>query len=712
MKRIRGKNNKFELENNMIKVIFNSNTGCIESVINKRVKKDMLSYKKNSQLFRIVYAIENYRGHHFDSKDQKVDDFSILKNGNKQTIFILYKSLSSGEGIFKLNLTIEVSLEDNSDELIMSIKIVNNDKGEVSQVWFPWIRGFKTIGDNPEKDILVYPGMGGALITNPMSYFSGKGEATGFHEWTRELATTILAKPYPGKSSMQWMNLGCKSHGLYLACLNKEGNFLVPRVQKHLWCEEEHLSLSMVKYPYIKYGGSWESPTYILSPHLGDWHVGADKYRNWLNGWLIKREKSAWAKETNGFYHFILRHQDGTTINNIEDIPNIIFTEAKQHGINLLFVCGWYKSGHDGGYPNYEPNQPEKLKRIFKRIKESEGHILLYFNMRSYNMSNPDYNKEGYRWTVKTHDGLPAMESWGWAIPHYPSYELSCFASMCPGAKGWQKKFLEEMMKTLELGAECALFDQLLVVDLCHDSNHGHKFPESSYGPGSIEMLEKALERGKKINPEFELSMEGLVDIYTPYIAIFHSRVDLTDYSNPEVFRYTLPWVTGITGGFIDMGLKDKLYQSFLLGLPLDIEIHTHNYGRLSFDPELAREIKRVNMLRDKYKDIFTNGEFRDDVGLEVKNEYLLAKLIKSETSAVLTLWNRNKCSCATRLIIDPCKSGFRLVSPKAYFDEDGNTGSDQTLKVRIGEKEISIDVPEIKADEIALIKLEGIKSS
>lgn len=711
MKKIKKDYNKFKLENRMIGVIFNNNTGCIESIINKRIKKEIISFKKNSQLFRIVYAIENYRGHHFDSSEQKISDFKILKKENNQTIFIIYESLYSSEGIFKLSLKIEVSLDDNSDELNMGMEIVNNDKGEVSQVWFPWIRGFTTIGDNPKKDILVYPGMGGALINNPMNYFSKRGEAIGFHEWTRELATTILAKPYPGRSSMQWMDLGCKSHGLYLACMNKDGNFLVPRVQKHLWCEEEHLSLSMVKYPYIKSGNSWKSPNYILSPHLGDWHVGADKYRNWLNSWLIKREKSAWAKGTNGFYHFILRHQDGTTINNIEDIQNI-FTEAKQHGINLLFICGWYKTGHDGGYPDYEPNQPEKLKKMFKRIKEAGGHILLYFNVRSYNMSNPDYAKEGYQWTVKTHDGLPATESWGWAIPHYPSYESSCFASMCPSAKGWQKKFLEEIMKALELGVECALFDQLLVVDICHDPDHGHKFPESSYGSGSIKMLKKALEQGKKINPEFELSMEGLVDIYTPYIAIFHSRVDLTDCSNPEVFRYTLPWVTGISGGFIDMGLKDKLYQSFLLGLPLDIEIHSHNYGRLSFDPELAREIKRVNMLRDKYKDIFTNGEFRDDVGLKVKNKCLLVKLIKSKTSAILTLWNRNKHFYRTKIVIDPLKSGFSLVSPKAYFDRGIDKGSVEILRVKIEKKEISIEMPIIKADEIALIKVEGINGS
>jgi len=701
---------KFKLENEIIKVEFNKKTGCINSIVNKKNGKDMLLFKRNTKLFRIVYALENYRGHHFDSSNQEIKKLKIFNKERGQVAILYYENLESSRGIFNVNIEIRAEINNASDELKMSIKVKNNDRGEVSQVWFPWVRGFMSIGDKRDEDVLAYPGMGGALIKNPMGYFAKKGEALGFHEWTRESSSTILGRAYPGRSSMQWMDLGCKSHGLYMACLNREGKFLVPRVQKHLWSEEEHLSLAMVKYPYIKNGESWESPEYILSPHSGDWHAGADKYRSWLNTWLVKKEKSKWARETNGFYHFILRHQDGTTINNIEDIPGI-FEEAKSHGINLLFVCGWFKSGHDGNYPDYTPENPGELKKMFEKVQKAGGRILLYFNMRSYNMSNPGYKKEGYRWTVKNHDGVPATESWGWAIPHYPSYEKSCFASMCPGATGWQKKFLKEISRSYKLEADCALFDQLLVVDICHDKKHGHDSPESSFGPGSVKMLREALEKGKKKNPEFELSMEGVADIYTPYVAIFHSRVDLTDKSNPEVFRYTLPWVTGISGGFIDMGLTGKLYQSFILGLPLDIEIHTHSCGRISFDPDISEKIKRINGLRDKYKDIFVNGKFMDDVGLEVKDEGLLAKLIKSSEGAVLTLWNKNENPLGSKITIDSVKSGINPVSPEAYFN-DGVSGERAiAIDVSKDNNEISIKVPVIGSNEIALIKIGGIRN-
>lgn len=703
------KRNNIVLENEIVKLVFDKGTGSINSLINKSFNKDLLLFKGRTQIFRIVYAIENYRGHHFDSNNQRVCEINILKDKNKQILKISYNKLCSKNGEFHVGVNIIIELEDNSDEVYMSISVKNNDKGQITQIWFPWIRGLTKISDNPENDILAYPGQGGNLISNPMDYFPGKGEHLSYHEWTMKLGKTILAQPYPGRSSMQWMDLGCKDYGIYLACLNKEGYFLLPRVQKHLWDKEEHLSITMVKYPYIDKNGSWESPKYVLSLHNGDWHIGADKYRNWLSTWMIKREKAAWAKNTNGFFHFLLNHQDGTTINYIKDIPEIL-KEAMEHGINLLFVCGWYIGGHNCiHYPDFEPNQPEQLKNVFKNVHDSGAHLLLYLNMRSYSKSHPDFKKEGYKWASKTFDGLPLTETWGWAIPHYPSFEAVTFGNMCPSARGWQEKFLGKMKRVVNLGADCALFDQLLVVDLCHDTNHGHVSAESSYGPGAIQMLKECLEEGKKINPTFELSMEGLVDIYSPYIAVFHSRVDFTSNSNPEVFRYTLPWVTGITGGLIDMGLIEKVYQSFLIGLPLDIEMHTHNFGRLYFDKELAKEIKRVNMIRDKYKSLFVNGVFKDNIGLEIKDKNITSKVFEGKNSILLTIWNKGKEKAKPKLILNLSKLGLEIKSYNIYFDRGLEKSNPQVLEFKTKKDKIIIDVPIVKGNDIIIVIIEEV---
>ncbi|MBC7333382.1 MAG: hypothetical protein H5T85_02790 [Actinobacteria bacterium] len=708
------KNKNFILENSSVKLSLDRETGSLLELFIKPFHKDLLSFKLKSQFFRIVYALEDCRSHHFDTDEQKISDIKISNSKDRQAITILYDKLRSQKGVFKVIVRITIELKDNSDDFYMWIEVENKDKGEITQVWFPWVRGLTSIGQSPENDILAYPSMGGSLIPNPLSYFPRKGEATGYHEWTRELSRTILAKPYPGRSSMQWMDLCCKDYGIYMACLNKEGEYLVPRVQKHLWDQAEHLSLAMVKYPYIKQGTSWTSPTYILSLHNGDWHVGADKYRQWLETWLTKREKAKWAKETNGFYHLILTHQDGTIINSINDIPEIL-SEAKAHYINLLFICGWYKGGHNSiRYPDFEPSNPEELAKAIEEVHKAGGHVLLYLNMRSYSMSHPDFKKEGHGWAVKTFDGIPLTESWGWAIPHYPSYEAVCFANMCPSSQGWQNKFIEKLKTAASLGADCIIFDQLLVVDLCHDNHHGHERPDRSYGPGALEMLRRALDEGKKFNPDFELSMEGVVDIYTPYVAIFHSRVDFTDWSSPELFRYTLPWVTGVTGGLIDIGAREKLYQSYLLGLPLDIEIHTHNYGRISFDPGLSKEIKRVNKLRDRHKDLFVNGEFRDNVGVKVNRGDVIAKIFCGENSMLITLWNRSsKTFEHLRVTINLPKLGFTLCEkkhPEAFF-EDGLTQDRLCIHPSSNNRnEILIDTVTIETNSIALIRVEGVE--
>lgn len=696
------------LENNIIGLIFDKGTGSINSIINKIYDVDLISYKEHTQLFRIVYAIKDYRGHYFDSEKQEVDSFSISRDKDVQTALISYKILRSSEGLFHVSVKVRIDLADSNDEAHMKIEVQNNDNGEITQVWFPWVRGITVLGDDPDKDVLAYPNFGGSLVPNPMNYFPKRGMFVDFHEWTRNMSKTILAQPYPGWSSMQWMNIGCDKHGLYMACLNKNGDFLLPRVQKHLWDKEEHLSLAMVKYPYIKKDESWISPTYVLSPHKGDWHVAADKYRNWLETWLPKREKANWAKYTNGFYHFIIRHQDGTIINRIEEIPEIL-SEAKDHGINLLFVCGWYESGHNGDQElNYNPYNPYELKKAFKIVHEAGGHLLLYLNSHAYSMNNPNFENEGFKWASKSYDGLPLTESWGWAIPHYPSFEAVTWSKECPSAKGWQEMLAEKMESAAELGADCGLFDELHDVYLCHDTNHGHKRPESAFGSGVLEMLQMAFKKGRKINQYFELASEGVVDVFTPYIAIFHSRVDAvtTGYSNPEIIRYTLPWVTGITGGFLDMGLKNKLYQSFLLGLPLDVEIHTHNRGRFNFDPELAVEIKRVNMLRNKHKDLLVDGEFRDTVGLEIIGKKITAKLFRGKGSVLLTLWNQGKKTSRIRLILNLSNISFESTTPKAFLHR-GLIGEEPSqLLVKCEKGKIFVNVPYLEADDIALIRL------
>ena len=702
---------EFVLENDEVRVVFHGEHGGIESLMNKAVQKEIIKCKQYAQLFKIIYPVNGVRSHHFDSKEQEVSDFRLVEDGSQKVLTIVYDRMKSEAGSFEVKVEVEARLALKGDEISLQMRIENSDQGELTQVYFPLISGLREIGDDPEEDTIIIPQAGGNIIRNPLNAFPGSKEPLGFNEWK-----TVNWASYPGHASMQWMDYSSDSHGLYLSCLNQEGEFLVLWAKKNLWDEKEHLSLSLIKYPYLKANDSWISSEFVVSPHRGDWHTAADKYRDWLEGWMEKAKTPEWLKDSNGFYHFVLRHGDGTMVNEVEEIPEI-YREAQGHGVDLLFVCGWYEGGHDWMYPEYVAFDPEGLGKAFEEVHRAGGKLLLYTNGAIYTTGNPDWETQGKRWAVRRWDGsiaflggnAPGEVRWEWSPGHYPSFEGSTFALMCPREKEWISKLMEGVENAAKLKADVVLVDVVACISaLCFEEKHGHENPSLSWGPGIIGMLKSALEIGKRYNPDLSLCVEGIVDVYTPYVGIYHSRVDGYQppaESYPEVIRYTMPWVKGITGGFIDMGDTRKLSHYFILGLPMDLEIHTHERGRLSMDSELSEKIKKLNHLRRENSDLLVDGIFKDTVGVSCSHQDIRAKAFVEEESLLLALWQAGESAISTaKIVVDPIRLGAKLANPEGkllparkpvelHFDDQGR---------------MAIELPEFHPDEVWLLRIDS----
>lgn len=582
------------LENRILRLSFNSANGCLESIFNKILAKEFISYKAGCEIFKLIYPVKDLRSNHFDARDQSLSDYRLEDEGEVRVLTLFYNILKSKNESFKVNVEVRCELPGEKDEIVLAMKIRNDDKGEVSQVFFPLVGGLQSLGSDPKEDALLLPWFGGELIKNPYGTLPGKGKGLGFNE-----SDTVRMCYYPGGGAMQWMDYFCESNGLYIACLDKEGQFLVLWMKKNVWDTEEHLSMAMIKYPYLR-NGEWTSPQFMVSPHEGDWHRGANKYRDWFESWSDKITLPKWLRYSNGWFHTMGLLSDGTTMNEIEEIPEI-HREAKEHGLDIIFHCGWYKEGHDGRHPDYYPIDVERLKKAYDKVHKDGGHLLLYINGDNYCTSNPMWDTEGEKWAVKRTEGkrgpvvttdgrevylkkygsspafwlsnAPGALHWEWSFQHYPSFEGETIAVMCPSCSGWVDKILQAVQTAAKLGADIIILDTIAVIALlCFDEDHDHKTYDSAWGPGFLNIMRRALEIGREINPDFSLCIEGICDIYSPYIGIYHSRIS----NFPEAFRYTLPWITGITGAFIDMGDFEKLYKSFHLGLPLDVEIYTH----------------------------------------------------------------------------------------------------------------------------------------
>jgi hypothetical protein len=89
---------------------------------------------------------------------------------------------------------------------------------------------------------------------------------------------------------------------------------------------------------------------------------------------------------------------------------------------------------------------------------------------------------------------------------------------------------------------------------------------------------------------------------------------------NPEVFRYTLPWVFNAMATDVDRGQANKY---FVLGIHLAIVAKSLENGKkLSDFPEFAQHLAHLASFREKTERFWLDGTFQDDVGLRISGAF------------------------------------------------------------------------------------------
>jgi hypothetical protein len=164
-----------------------------------------------------------------------------------------------------------------------------------------------------------------------------------------------------------------------------------------------------------------------------------------------------------------------------------------------------------------------------------------------------------------------------------------------------------------------------------------------------------------------------------------------------------MPWVSGITGAYIDMGGFNSLYKSFSLGLPLDVEIYSHARGRLSMSPDLAAEIKRLNKLRWDHREFLVDGTFMDTIGVDCDTPSVSIKAFVGDEGALLTVWHCGENALTPTVEVSLDKVGVEIATPKLRAIPD-----DLRLSYkRTSESKISFSLPNLKPKTICLIRIE-----
>lgn len=610
--------------------------GRLRWILNKKTRENYVKNHYNRWLLKIL------------DSDKKEFDLGTPKYfWQDDELVIYYRD--------QLEVEIRIKVLPDNPESIWKLKVKNLSSREITDIIFPHISGIY-LGDTWKDNSLVYPYIAGEKIENPIETFA-RTPSRILWDWldykyvyTIDGVSTIKdgdlyvrELPYSGPLSMNWLDYYNKDAGFYMASYDANKTLTYIRVETP-GPDYPCIGFNFRKRTKI-YPGEETSFTYGIGIHLGDWHWGADRYREWFYSVFPKVKNSpSWLMKSSGLIaHYDFRYQNGRSFHKFNDIP-ILFDKAKGQGIDHLFLSGWNNGGFDNGYPLYTPDEELGGKDVFKsRIEEVNlkgGHVTTYINSRIVNTSNIDkVPKE-----ILTN--------------HIERYGSVDFYVVDPSSDNWHKFILDTIENLANCGVSGIYLDELAMAGAFQDI------------PDWIRGYTKMLDEIVKSYPDRVLIIEGCSDIYGRYVDLqLVSTFFYWHTSYPELFRYTFPdhilvdmlypELQTMRPTFVSRISKELINRVFVLGMyPWIYDLEFDNCFEDTTYLKDYLDLRRVGL------DFFNRGRFLDNIGIE-SSDNIKAKLYKIGDKYMIALYNegKNEGELEFKLLSPPFK--VEIASPE-----------------------------------------------
>lgn len=672
--------------NKYVEFAFNENTGELLELINKRTGENLIKnhWQNRFMPFQIEISHINKNsdtiilGPGPDSEPEFI--IQEISNDQKElkVLFdclsgrdILMQNMSNNKRLYKIAVTYSVKIFSNSPETFWYIEIFNNeDNVRINNVMFPCIFGIY-IGESWMDDELVYPYIAGEKIINPVENFAKPPKLIRWkwqdYEYVygmdgvftrQEDGAYVREFNYCGAASMMWMDYFEKTQGVYIA--SYDSSFPITGIHAETFGPNNPgMGFFIRKYPEILPNKRWTSQPYAVAIHEGDWHWGADRYREWLETYIKKAQRPQWIEKSPGLIaHYDFKYQSGCIVHTFNDIPEL-FDKSKNIGIDHLLLAGWHTGGFDNGFPLYRPDMDlgseDDIKNKINDVKQKGGHISFYINSRLCNRRLKSYEKFMNESGIVMSDGSLASENYG-------NQE---FVVMCPNDNGWQT-YLKNVVNWLveKLSVDGIYFDQMSMAPpyLCYSSSHGHDTP-AQWNKGYISLLKHINyiydEKFKKQGSEKPaLFIEGCGDVYGYLVS--GQLISTFFYwhcgAYPELYKYTFPEHILIDMIYPSKGqvmrpvhvsqvARELLNKAFIIDSYFwiyDLEEDNTFYK----DPEMLAYLKKVIAFKKFWLERFGHGIFKDDIGLYCEDKAIIAKLYyllndTKNNSFLIAIWNK-----------------------------------------------------------------------
>lgn len=532
----------------------------------------------------------------------------------------------------------------SSGAVELTLRVTNGSDREISEVVFP--------------DIELRPASGGSGFTMPV----GPGWWQPFDALDEGESITWN---YPVFGSMQWTDYGDESAGTYIGVhddLPVIKLWTVGRRNGRPWVRVRFTDIRLMP------GESYELPPVVVWEHEGDWHEAAKLYRSWAEGVMEKPSGAEWYDEAPAWCWSGFKGQHAPKPDRMYSDTPTGAQARNRFGVKLTNAAGWLEHGHDTHYPDYFAGESiggaKGLVRAVNDIHESGLRISLYTNGRIADPEGTIGGMPGWLgWAVQsasreTVDALQRLHAnfqpganpdavWntsGTAVTE--TYGKVDFAAMCPGSPEWRELF----MSRLEAMARDFLVDGTFIDQICgawaypcYSDEHDHARPNEAWS-GYITLLRELRSRLRALNPEFQMTTEGVCDILGQFFDVqqghndWDTQVGRSARPLPELYAYTFPWYT-INTGFASRNNYYYLKLAHAAGSGLDL----CDLDGDRCDERFLAYVTRIMGWRREYEDVERRGEFLGAVKCD--SPHYLAHAFEKDRRVIATAaWVPYKC--------------------------------------------------------------------
>ena len=663
------------LGNSKIEIRLDVRTGAITGLLNKTSGRQLLDGGA-AEAFLLQYSTGNLTGGpardvwnavggpFIRSSKQTAASHRFEQTEGGGALEVTYDRLLLDRKSLDATVRYKVELATGSEQTLWSLSIANRTPGTIRQALFPFVAGVSKL------DWLILPNQSGERLNDPLEKIGDE--------------RPLISLEYPARASMQWFDYFSRDTGLYLASYDR--NLTYTTLNFGRASDIPGVGMWIGKAAFVAGGASWTSPPLALGIHSGDWHAGADRYREWIESWVPKPQVTPRIREMLGGMRDIgIRSNAEALIHRYEDIVPFAEEVGKSPRPGAFRVWGWMYNGHDTYYPEYNPipdlGGAAALTAALDKVHALGLAASGYINARLCNHETDTYKNFGEKWAVlgkveglgvTTVDLFELQEEWNRSWDKTKRGE-GRFAVMCPSAAGWQEHIVGQIVKIVrDYRFDGVYIDQpgSYYAELCYSSLHGHNNPGTAWGPGYLEIFRRAREQTRKVNPQSFLWTEGMNDVYGQFLDYTMDRELAWEpmRSHPEVesfvemWRYTLPWyVTGNDPGSYSFApSKDPVYGDgyFFVNGIRGIDRSLRRAGSAQNAAAHAAYVDKIAQLWEKGAEFLVDGRFMDDAGLAVSDPAVLAKLYRSGGGYAVALWNTTAAPVTARVSIDSAKAG------------------------------------------------------